>query len=244
LSKFIIGIGALGGAAGAALALQRAGRPSTTFWEAYGWVVVLAIVIAAVVPPLQSLISEFGERGRRKRAELQTTLHPILAGILIMLVEDASCDWQRTGIQVFKVQGKLWWRRQVLVTKLRLAHVQPSGIKWRQGKGMIGKCWATGEPETRNLEDHYRPYANIDELAWRLLPPNFEKYGLTYEDFQKTKGKFGLLSVFPLTQGDKYIGCVTADMPPDVSEPVDEAVLRRILSAAAPSLAALLSSNK
>jgi hypothetical protein len=244
LSKLIIAIGMLGGLGGAMLASQRAGWPSAEFWSKRGWLVIAAICVAALVPPLQAAISEFGERGRRKSAELATTLHQILAGILIMLVEDAGADWQKTGIQVFRVRGGLWWKKQVPAARLRLAHFQPSRIKWTRGKGIIGKCWETGEPQSMNLEEHFRPHANIDELGWKILPSTIERYGLSFTEFQKTKGRFGLVSVFPLTKGDKYLGCITADMPPECSEGVDASAVRRTLSGAAPSIAAVIEVNK
>jgi hypothetical protein len=240
LSKLIVALGVAGGLAGGVMAAQRAALPSADFWIDRGMWVIAAIVLATVVPPLQSAISEFGERGRRKTAELQMTLQPILAGILILLVRDAHANWEKTGVQVFQVKGRLWWKKQVRVARLRLAHVAPSGVKWTKNKGMIGKCWTTREPQSKNLDEHFRAHRALDEFQWNTLPKTVERYGLNFAEFQKLNGKFGLVAVFPLTRGDEYIGCITADMPPECTGGVDEGATLQTLGAAAPSISAVI----
>lgn len=117
---------------------------------------------------------------------------------------------------------------------MRLAAVASSGIKWTEGKGVIGVCWATRQPQYDDLEKHFAPYANYIYVQWNALPAAI-RFGLTFSDFQAVKGKYGIVAVVPIvSSADKYIGCVTADMPPLVGiAPVRDQVLKHLTLAAA-----------
>jgi hypothetical protein len=204
-------------------------------------VVFTAIVALGLLPLLQSVISEHGERKARKTAERHSTLRELLAGVLIGLVDAAQADWKKTGVQVFVVAEHWWlWESQDRAAKLRLAHIEPSGIKWTKGKGLIGRCWETGRPLSKNLETHFAPLRGLSQSQWERRTATVDAYGLTYEEFQKIGHKYGLVAVFPLTRGDEYVGCITADMPPECSQSVDTAKVMETLSGAAPSIAAVV----
>lgn len=133
---------------------------------------------------------------------------------MIQLHRNLGADWQTTGVQVFVVEG--WWsKRHRRVAKVRLAPVPSSGISWSEGKGAIGRCWKTGAPHFVDLAAHFAPYEGVgSEAEWNLIPSD-DRYGLTFGDFQRLRGKYGFVAVTPIVRRDKYIGCVTADMPPD-----------------------------
>jgi hypothetical protein len=241
LSRAIVLFAIINAMAGVVVALSRAHIPHPPFWDEHERAVLIAIVTVSFLPLLQAIVSELGERKKRKAAELAATLQEILAGTLIDLTENAGADWKKTGVQVFRLRR--WWlfsHIQVRLGKIRIAHIAPSGIKWRKGKGLIGKCWATGLPVSKNLDTHFAKYRHLNETAWNNLHQTVEKYGLSYKEFKKINDKYGLVVAFPLTRADKYIGCITVDMPPECSASVDEAKVSETLSAAAPSIAAVI----
>ena len=71
-------------------------------------------------------------------------------------------------------------KRQDRIAKLRLAHLAPSGVKWTQGKGVIGRCWATGDKECVNLHTHFASFRNANAVLWDEPAPTIERYGLSF----------------------------------------------------------------
>lgn len=213
MSKLILVAVVMNAVAVAVVGFSRAGIPKD-FWPGRTSLVVWAIVTTAVAPIVLAWIAERGERRQRRLLQQQTKLEPFLTAALIQLHRDLGVDWETTGVQVFAKQGWWWWKRHRRLAKVRLSPVPSSGIVWSAGKGAIGRCWETGAPHAVDLAAHFAPYESIHtEEAWNTIPPR-DRYGLTFNDFQRLKDKYGFVAVTPIVRKDKYVGCVTADIPP------------------------------
>jgi hypothetical protein len=186
-------------------------------WPAGFWVdrsawVVAALAVTAVIPLLQYGISERGERARRKVLEREQKIEVFLAACLVYVVRNGGADFEHTGIQAFIVRGRLR-RRQVRLAKVRLGAVPTSGIVWYADKGVVGRCWSARSAQYEDLETHFAGYKHLSRTDWEELPAA-ARFGLTYDEFQCLKDKYRIVAAAPvIDHQDRYVGCITADMP-------------------------------
>jgi hypothetical protein len=229
MSKAIRVVAAVNGIAVLALGAARLNQPAGS-WDARGTWLIVALLVTGLVPFVQAVIAERGEKARRKALELESALQSYLVTSLIYIVRHCGADWHKTGVQVFRVRRRLkvrrsrpfrilrplrlWTEEHDRTTKVRLAAIPSSGIEWTEGKGVIGRCWATRQPEFVDLSRHFGPYDGYDETQWNSLSEE-DRYGFTYQDFLRTKGKYGFVAAVPIIdRKEKYVGCVSLDTPP------------------------------
>jgi hypothetical protein len=209
------------------------------FWPERGWLVVLLLLFAAIMPAAQTVLAHRGDRRRRQQLELEQRVNAILAAALVQATHHAHCDWETTGIQAFTVRRRRLHRDdQVRVGKVRLAPVPSSGIRWTTGKGAIGRCWERSAVVIADLATDFHPFLAYTKQEWDGMAHE-TRYGLTFEEFQRVKDKYGLVVAVPIfSASDRYVGCITADMPPGAHT----AAVNRQALVAALSLAAQLAS--
>jgi hypothetical protein len=184
------------------------------FWIGRTPWVVGAVIVAGLVPIVQIVISERGEKARRVAIEREQRIEAFLVASLAYAVRHGGADWLNTGIQAFVVKG-FWRPRHVRAAKVRLGPIPSSGIVWTKGKGIIGRCWETRSPQFEDLHAQFAPYQTYDRSKWDALGPA-ERFGLTYDDFQRLGHKYGMVAAVPIVdRRERYIGCVTADTPHD-----------------------------
>jgi hypothetical protein len=191
----------------------RLDRPAGFWTQHAGWVIG-ALLVTVLIPVVQLLISERGEKARRSAVERERRVEAFLAASLIHVARRAGADWETTGIQAFLLRRRWWGSHQVRAARMRLGAVPSSGTIWTEGKGVIGRCWATGAPQCVDLESHFAPYLTATKEEWEALPAA-TRFGLTFEDFTRLGGKYGVVAAVPIIDAhDTYVGCVTADTPP------------------------------
>jgi hypothetical protein len=212
------------------IGLSRLDKPPG-FWvgkeTAVAWSLVIIFVAAIVLPT----VSELGEKAKRTSLERRQKYQTFLASCLVGIARHSKANWETTGVQLFLVRrGGFLWLQQMhgLAATLRLQPTAHSGIRWTRGKGLIGQCWETQTVLLVNLDEYFRPYENHDEGLWRRLPPDI-RYGLSFAEFQKLKGKYGVVAAAPIvSEKGRYLGCVTADMPVD-NKPIAERPIKNML---------------
>ena len=225
------------------LGAARLDWPSAAFWMEWQRALLGALAVTAAVPVVQVAISKQLERTRLREVERQREIEAALTGSLSYLVKHAGATFLDTGVQVFEVVG---WRptrqRQVRVAKVRLRPVPTSGVTWTQDKGVIGKCWATHATQYEDLETYFAAYLNADKSQWDALSSD-TRFGLTYEDHQRLKDKYGVIAAVPIKdKKDHYIGCITADVAPrhGAGEPLVKDEILYSLASTADVVAGLL----
>jgi hypothetical protein len=213
LSKLIRVFAVVNGLAVFVMGAARLDWPRGFWADRTPWILG-ALVLTAVVPIVQVVVAERGEKARRLAIEREQKIETFLVASLVYAVRHAGADWVSTGIQAFVVKG--WWRpRHVRVAKVRMGAIPSSGIVWTQGKGVIGKCWETRMPQFVDLHSQFAPYQAFEKAEWDALPAG-DRFGLTYEDFQRLGHKYGVVAAVPIVdRHERYIGCVTADTPHD-----------------------------
>ena len=116
--------------------------------------------MTAAIPALQAFLAERGERARRKAIEREKKVESFLVAALIDIVNLGHADWQRTGVQMFRIRNRWRWTRHERSAKVRIAPKPSSGVVWTKGKGVIGRCWETRRHQMTNLVVHFAPYAH------------------------------------------------------------------------------------
>lgn len=213
MSKLIRACAALNGIAVIAVGASRLDWPKG-FWIGRTPWVLGALVVTGVVPIVLVVVSEYGEKARRLAIEREQKIETFLVASLVYAVRHAGADWLTTGIQTFVVKG-FWKPRHVRVAKVRLGPIPSSGIVWTKGKGVIGKCWETRTEQYEDLNARFAPYQAYDRAQWDALPAT-DRFGLTYDDFQRLGHKYGIVAAVPIVdRNERYIGCVTVDTPHD-----------------------------
>lgn len=64
-----------------------------------------------------------------------------------------------------------------------------------------------------DLAAHFSDYEQLGAEDFGRLP-EAARFGLTFNDFQRLKGKYGIVAASPIVdEKGRYLGCVTADFP-------------------------------
>jgi len=118
-----------------------------------------------------------------------------------------------------KVPSPAMWRP----ARLRhIDHIDPSGIRWRRGRGVIGRCWLRRQAISFSLQADWGAYRDYDAKQWKALrrDPKFRHVTmkLNFEQFQRMQSLYSEVLAVPIYKqresGNRYlVGCVVADMP-------------------------------
>lgn len=248
MGKPLFLVGAINLGCALVLGLSRYNRPQG-FWDDKGWLIVPALVVTGLTPMLQAWLIERGERRKAKRLQREHDIREVLVSALVYVAERTGLESTRIGIHAFRLGRHLRWQRRFpwlrrtfehdAVAWVRLSsNPPPSGIRWTEGKGIIGKCWAGLKNEVLDLRKHFGPHMNATREQWEQLTTE-QRLGLSFEEFTRTKGYFGVVGAAPIIGGSNpgaYLGCVSIDTPYDCPPDVDHNVIEVALRMAAKTL--------
>lgn len=195
--------------------------------QLWPWLQVTALIIVAVLTTgviavastvaraLRTSRSEKDEHLHRKIIDL---LHSMNHTVVEMLGDDGSLELLRDlGASAWKIDGP--GRRPYLrrIGRVRISSLlQPSGITWTKGKGVLGECWQIGRTKKCSpAADDARLVHIQDADAWNRLP-EATRHGLTFEEYTRIRGKYGTVIAVPIrAEGtEQLVGVVTLDAPP------------------------------
>jgi hypothetical protein len=220
LRALILALPLINGVAVLAIGIARQNWPNgpSWHWTDHERLLIGALCVTAGIPLIQTLISERGERARRKELELADDLRALLVPTFLVLARDCDAPWDTTAVQVFGLTGFSSRRRHKRLAKIRIAPIAASGVFWSKGKGVIGRCWETKTSQWVELD--FNDIAVSTEEEWQRLP-NEKTFGLSWSDFKALGHKYGTVAAVPImkaTDGsDNYIGCVSLDTPKGVT---------------------------
>jgi len=123
-----------------------------------------------------------------------------------------SLSLREVGIHVWRVGGPPFARRLHRPQQFLLRSRQPSHVAFTKGKGLIGKVWATGVPDIKNLENDY---AGVDTEAEFVQLGDDDRLGLSWEEFQRTR-RYKAVWASPLFRksdyDDRVVGVISVDI--------------------------------
>jgi hypothetical protein len=214
-----------------ALGASRLNFPDAQFWEGKTSWLLGALVVTSLPGSVQTFLLERGERRRRKALEQEEKLRLILTTSLVDLAKNCGLDWETIGVRAFVTKKKTF---RSIYQHHRLGFVKlnsgpASGIKWFNGKGIVGQCWAT--KGKRQFEDFGR-FTGYSNGTWANLSPS-DRYELTFEELKVMRERYGVVAAVPMLNGTDYLGCVTMDTEPMPTSIPDKAQVWRSLGVTA-----------
>ena len=218
---------------GAGLALERAG-----LWDVSTAAVVALVAAAAVLAVVSTTAHAVAAvRGRRLGAR-RDLLDELLRGTLWAVVDRTGVDARELAPAVYELVPARWGRPAVL----RRAHRVRAGrrpvsseVRWAPGKGVVGRCVATGDVVAVDLSAAESALGEVDADGWNALA-SAERWGLTHTEFTRLRGKYAVVVAVPLVDDrgprSRVTGCVVLDGPPGSLAALSDPVVLGILSAA------------
>lgn len=243
-------VSGLGAGSSLVIGLSRADKP-TGFWGDKGGLVVAALVWLAIWATAEPVFRAYRKHAEARSATLRQDLEQLLRAALVQIHELTGLKWTEIGVHVFLVHTRWrfrsWpWRYDVQRHTARVKMTQyppPTGITWTKGKGVIGRCWDLKGSVAVDVRAAYQPYMNATREEWDRLPADV-RFGLTFEEFTRTKGYAGAILATPILteMGAAYLGCVSVDAPGDSIQALDSDQVFEVLQSVADATAALLRS--
>lgn len=175
---------------------------------------------AAAIAAITTIIAAVAEfRARRGQLIADKTLFRLRS--LAFAVQDITeIDVRELGLACYLLRPRKPWRWRPTLARVardRAEH-RPvvSGIRWRPGKGVIGRCVVEGAAIGTDLAADQADYTAVSEADWRSkrVPENVV-LGLGYEEFIKVRGKFHTVIAVPMIDAGTgtVVGCVALDGP-------------------------------
>lgn len=196
--------------------------------------VVLCLLTIALVGAGEPFVARMNERRRRVVADQMEQLKQRMTLALVDIAHLVSLPCQDIGVHLYVVQHpspkRLRKPHLDRLLRVRLSSVPVSSdIRWSRGKGVVGSCWQQERDLAIDLHVLHEPHYACDEHGWQALPPEVTLQ-MTFSDFERTRGKYGVVLATPMTRElGGVIGVVTVDGPCGRSAALDTGPVRTAL---------------
>ena len=167
---------------------------------------ILGLVLAALVGV---------EAEKAHRAKTRLDVENILQAAMIELSAEVGLKPEDISLRVFKVSrspSTFWLKkeqRSLGVIRQRKG-LPPLTIQWREGVGVIGRCWKTKHEVQRVL---LLPLAEATKTEWDQLDPE-DRMGFSWEQWSSLRSRYHGLVAYPIVEQTKFLkrykywGCV------------------------------------
>lgn len=182
---------------------------------------VYLVVAASVIAIGSSVAGAVGEYRSRQAEAHQDDAGFLLRGGAWAISDLTGIDVRDLGLAVYQVRREpiLRWRQYLARVRRERAMLRPeaSGVVWRPGKGVIGKCVQDGVVVGQDRARDEAPWLNATLDDWKHRVPEHVRSGLTYDEFRRTRGKYHVVIASPVTvegrRSTRTVGCVALDGP-------------------------------
>ena len=173
-------------------------KPDWRWWASIVGTATLGVVFAA-------LVTIAAEKGHR--AKMKLDVENILQAAMIELSTEVGLEPQDISLRAFKVSrsASTFWlqkeQRSIGVIRQRRG-VPPLTIRWREGVGVIGRCWKT-KHEVQRI-----PLSGLAELSqadWGKLDPD-ARMGFSWEQWLSLRERYHGLVAYPIVEQRGYPG--------------------------------------
>lgn len=186
-----------------------------------------------------------GKRVQEKRIRVadanRERLRQVMTMALVEISHLTSLPCQDVGVHMYVIRHPFPRRlRQPeldRILRVRLSSMpEASDIKWTHGKGVVGACWQQQRGVSIDVHALHSEHYACDEATWGTLEPAVT-LGLSYADFKRTRGKYGVILATPITRATGgIVGVVSVDGPCERSGALETAVVQRRLRTLADDL--------
>lgn len=235
----------------AALALVAAAVVATDqagLWTPSPEVRAGAALAAAALAFAATSGSALREYREPRRAASTEDLRYAVRQLAFTIAEAAMVDVRELGLAVYVVRRDwlLPWRRRLdrVLRERSVRRPSASRVVWRPGKGVIGRCVASGTDVAQDVGADTAPWVNATPEDWRLGVPDDVKAGFTYEEFLDMRGRYHVVVATPILDDTgrvtEVVGCLALDGPQGSYEDLAADDVRAAMAAIAPTIRALL----
>lgn len=201
------------------------------------------ILAAAGIGVIATVLAAFGEFLRQRGEARADHARAILVPLAFVLQDTTGIDVRDLGIAAYLRRRVWWWPFQERLSRIyreRARLASASGVRWRPGKGVIGRCVELGQDVCVDL-------AGLDELLTGVTPEQWTELGsdltlgLSFAEHQRLRGKYGAVLATPILvehpTGTQVVGGVTVDGPPGSYDLLASRTIRAQVASAAELLA-------
>ena len=208
-------LAAVSAATAVGLGLTQAG-----VWQPSAASRVALVTVAAAVAFTTSMLLAVGEWRGRRTQELRDDVALVLTGAAWAMHDLTGLDVRELGLAVYRLRRERLrpWRRLLVRVHRERAARRPatSGVVWRPGKGVIGKCVALGADVRQDVGADAGPWLEVARERWPEVPEHV-RAGLDYDEFVAVRGKYHVVVATPviddLAVRSRVLGCVALDGP-------------------------------
>jgi hypothetical protein len=154
-----------------------------------------------------------------------------------------SLDPRDIGVAAYRVRREWpwFWRRYLdrLYRERPRSRQESLGVRWRPGKGVIGRAVAENGFAHLDVAAAWAPYRECSRAEWEELSPDIT-LGLTYKEFVSVRTKeHGVVVAMPITSDndDTVVGCVVVDGPTGRHSELTTQAVRSVLADGAAGIA-------
>jgi hypothetical protein len=178
---------------------------------------VFAIGVVAFLSSAYMAVAEY--RSRRSESAREKVSF-VLRALAFDLQDAAGLDVRDLGVSAYELRRRRLppWS-PVLVRRHReraTASTTAGGVRWRPGKGVVGRCVAEGQEVCVDLAALDRRLSSVGQSGWSTLDPD-DRLGLSWRDYRRVRGKYGVVLAAPIIDDSRspaqVVGCVVVDAP-------------------------------
>lgn len=208
----------------------------------------VAGIAAAALAFLATTSAAVREHLAPRRALTTEDLRYAVRQLAFTIAETTMVDVRELGLAVYVVRRDwpLFWRERLdrVIRERSVRRPSASQVVWRPGKGVIGRCVATGTDVAQDVGADMAPWRDATREDWDLRVPPEVKAGFSYEEFQQLQGRYHVVVATPILDDTgrttRVLGCLALDGPEGSFEDVAADDVRAAMAALAPTIRALL----
>jgi hypothetical protein len=229
--------------AAAVIAVDQAGVRDVEPVVAAGAAVVAAVLAFAATT--QAVVGDF--RARRRASSVEDLRYAVRQ-LAFSIAEMSLVDVRELGLAVYVVRRDwpLPWRKRLdrVLRERSMRRPSASRVTWRPGKGVIGRCVATGTDVAQDVGADTAPWRDATPEDWDLRVPDDVRSGFSYEEFLDLRGRYHVVVATPILDDrgpvTRVVGCLALDGPEGSFDDLAADDVRAAMAAMAPTIRALL----
>lgn len=198
-------------AAGIGSYLQAQDIPRKTTWESGAPARTILAIVTVAASVFSVLVILGYSRRLRKENEREVFLNAC-RNIFTLIQNEAGIQSKDLGVHVWTVTGFPGGRHLVNTATFRMFSKPLPAVQWTKGKGVIGRCWASGVESVDDLTLYYSAPKSRSEFE---ALSDDDRLGMRWDDFLKTRD-FVAIWATPIFRGPqgrrRFGGCLSVDI--------------------------------
>jgi hypothetical protein len=160
------------------------------------------------------------EYRRRITAAAREKVAFVLRALAFDLQDATGIDVRELGVSAYVRRRSRWcpWREELVrLHRERAVWCRATaGIRWRPGKGVVGRCVAQSKDVAVDLAALDMSLGAVTREQWPSVDPKL-RLGLSWREYERVRDKYGVVFASPIIDDRgphaMVVGCVAVDAP-------------------------------